>query len=110
MQLNSLTATPSWTQQEVAWLYPHYTKEMRGPIKICRDGGATLRGCPWDGSQSIVLYFMLLLALLSTFVNPKKGLQFLLIHSLHMPYHLFEGKGCVCGFQVLGSPFRAQDQ
>lgn len=42
-------------------------------------------GCPCDGSQRAVLYFMLLLAVSLTFEDPKKGLRSLLMYSLAGP-------------------------
>ena len=58
-----------------------YINEVRELIKLCRNGGTTLSGCPCDDFQRVVLHFMKLLAVLLTFENPKKGLQLPLIHN-----------------------------
>ena len=58
-----------------------YINEVRELIKLCRNGGTTLSGCPCDDFQRVVLYLMKLLAVLFTFENPKKGLQLPLIHN-----------------------------
>lgn len=71
------------TGQEVAELYPSYTKEVRELIKMREDGGATFNRCPRDGSQSVIGRFAKFCAV-STSENPEKGLWLLLAHSVRV--------------------------
>lgn len=69
---------------QLDWIGGGYTNEVRELIKVCKNGGATLSGCPCDGFQRVVLHSMKLLAVLLTFENPKKGLQLPLIRPVCM--------------------------